>query len=146
MCIEFTPLLLFSWKQVLKTWVCKVKNVEEKAQFLKTENLQKSDVILLSIWSLNALHAWDQSINPLFLETLPILKDINRWTRIINPVAFSMSVSRKHFPTRLYYIFMPCHSLCMYQVENVVGNVFWPNITLFWKTTSSTNHSYSDTS
>lgn len=47
----------------------KVKKVEGKAQFSKAEN-SKSGVILLGVCFLNALHAWDQGLKPLFFEIL----------------------------------------------------------------------------
>lgn len=93
-------------------------------------------VIILGIDCLNTLCVWDQGLNPLFFKILPILRTINLWTRIwrrrkINPFLLCMSMPKKHFQTRLYYFFVPFHILSTCQVENVVGNVFWPNITLF---------------
>lgn len=59
-------------------------------------------------------------------------------------------MTKKHFPTRLYCIFIACHILSTCQVENIVGKLFFffflPNITQFWETTFSINHSYPDTS
>lgn len=57
-----------------------------------------------------------------------------------------MSMSKKHF--QLDCTIYSCHAIFYLRAnwKMYLEMFWWPNITLFWKTTSSTNHSYSDTS
>lgn len=112
---------------VFKTWMCKVRLLKKKPSSQRQRTTTKSGVIYLGICCFAPSCAWNQELNPLFFEILLILRAINLWTRIwrrrkIKP--FLISMTKKHFPTRLYCIFIACHILSTCQVENIVGKLF----------------------
>lgn len=108
--------------------MCKVGMSKKRPSSQMQKTTTKSGVICLGICCLDALRAWDQGLNALFFEILPIPRAIYLWTRIwrgIKIKPFLISMSKKHFPTRLYYLSVPCHILSTCQVENIVGNFFF---------------------
>ena len=102
--------------------------MKKKPSFQRQKATTKSGVICVGICCFDTLCAWNQELNPLFFEILLILRAINLWTRIwrrIKIKPFLISMTKKHFPTRLYCIFIACHILSICQVENRVGNFFF---------------------
>lgn len=104
------------------------KTVEEKAQFSKAENYYKKCDLCRHVL-LRYFVCLKSGVKPIVLWDPPNSKSYKSMNQNLkenkNKTFSHFLMTKKHFPTRLYCIFIACHILSTCQVENTVGKLFF---------------------